>query len=120
MATFGSGKIIMDRTFPCLTCQATIRLQRKDDNSGWNRYNLDGTPHVDPKKNRQRHQQQQQEQPTQPEQKDQQPTQQQQPTALQVQQHPNLAKEVSAIKAYLQAATVKLESLEKELVQQKQ
>ena len=52
MANFGSRQIL-DKTFKCLTCQADIKLQRKDDDSGWNRYNLDGTPHVDVKKKQQ-------------------------------------------------------------------
>jgi hypothetical protein len=40
----------LDKTFPCMTCGADIKLQRKDDDSGWNRFNLDGTVHVDAKK----------------------------------------------------------------------
>jgi hypothetical protein len=27
-----------------------IKLERKSDNSGWNKYNLDGTAHVDERK----------------------------------------------------------------------
>ena len=33
-----------------MTCQATIKLERKPDNSGWIRWNLDNTPHEHPKK----------------------------------------------------------------------
>ena len=40
----------LEKTFPCMTCQATIKLERKPDNSGWIRWNLDNTPHEHPKK----------------------------------------------------------------------
>jgi hypothetical protein len=43
----------MDKTFPCLTCKQEIRLERKQDNSGWNKYNLDNSPHVHEKKQQQ-------------------------------------------------------------------
>jgi hypothetical protein len=49
MTNFGS-KQIMSKIFKCLTCGEDIKLQRKDDDSGWNRYNIDGTPHSDQKK----------------------------------------------------------------------
>jgi hypothetical protein len=49
MANFGSNQIT-NKTFACMSCGQQIKLQRKDDDSGWNRYNLDGTPHVDQKK----------------------------------------------------------------------
>jgi hypothetical protein len=52
MANFGTHQIL-DKTFKCMSCGADIKLQRKDDDSGWNRYNLDGTPHVDVKKKKQ-------------------------------------------------------------------
>lgn len=50
----------MQKTFKCLTCQQDIKLERKPDNSGWNKFNLDGTPHIDQKKK----QQQQAQKPT--------------------------------------------------------
>jgi hypothetical protein len=28
-----------------MTCHAQIKLERKPDNSGWIRWNIDGTPH---------------------------------------------------------------------------
>jgi hypothetical protein len=31
------------KLFDCMTCGAQIKLSRKPDNSGWNRYELDGT-----------------------------------------------------------------------------
>lgn len=40
----------MDKVFKCLSCGADIRLERKQDNTGWNKYNLDGSAHVDEKK----------------------------------------------------------------------
>ena len=40
----------LEKTFPCMTCQATIKLERKPDNSGWIRWNLDNTPHEHAKK----------------------------------------------------------------------
>ena len=41
----------LQKTYQCLTCHQDIRLERKPDDSGWLRYNLDGTPHIDSKKN---------------------------------------------------------------------
>jgi len=35
----------LEKTFSCLTCRHEIKLQRKDDNSGWLKFNLNGTPH---------------------------------------------------------------------------
>jgi hypothetical protein len=45
----------LQKTYQCLTCKADIKLARKDDNSGWDKFNLDGTPHIHPsnKKNQQ-------------------------------------------------------------------
>ena len=40
----------MEKVFKCLSCGADIRLGRKQDNSGWNKFNLDGSEHVDEKK----------------------------------------------------------------------
>jgi hypothetical protein len=40
----------LDKIFPCLTCRKEIKLARNDTNTGWLRFNLDGTPHVDEKK----------------------------------------------------------------------
>lgn len=40
----------MEKVFKCLTCQKEIRLERKPDNTGWNKYNLDGSEHIDEKK----------------------------------------------------------------------
>jgi hypothetical protein len=42
----------LEKVFNCLTCGAQIRLERKADNSGWLKYNLDGSDHVDEKKNK--------------------------------------------------------------------
>jgi stress response protein SCP2 len=36
----------MQKVFKCLSCSSDIRLERKPDNSGWIKTNLDGTPHV--------------------------------------------------------------------------
>jgi hypothetical protein len=43
----------LDKTYPCLTCKQEIKLARKDDNSGWDKFNLDGSAHVHPRKNQQ-------------------------------------------------------------------
>ncbi|MDQ3726829.1 MAG: hypothetical protein M3307_01165 [Thermoproteota archaeon] len=51
----------LEKVFQCLTCKQDIKLARKDDNSGWIRYNLDGTLHIDKRKKKL---QQQQPQPT--------------------------------------------------------
>jgi hypothetical protein len=35
------------KVFDCMTCKKPIKLSRKADNSGWDRFELDGvTPHV--------------------------------------------------------------------------
>jgi hypothetical protein len=41
-----------------LTCKQEIRLARKDDNSGWDKFNIDGSPHIHPPKNKGQQQQQ--------------------------------------------------------------
>jgi hypothetical protein len=41
----------LEKIYPCLSCQQEIRLERKDGK--WLRWNLDGTPHVDQKKQQQ-------------------------------------------------------------------
>ena len=51
----------LEKVFQRLTCKQDIKLARKDDNSGWIRYNLDGTLHIDERKKKL---QQQQPQPT--------------------------------------------------------
>jgi hypothetical protein len=43
----------LDKTFSCLTCKQNIRLARRDDNSGWLKYNLDGTEHKHEKQQQQ-------------------------------------------------------------------
>ena len=39
-----------EKVFPCLSCGQSIKLARKDDNTGWIRYNLDGSIHKDERK----------------------------------------------------------------------
>lgn len=41
---------ISQKTFPCLSCRQEIRLERKAYNSGWNKFNLDGSAHIHEKK----------------------------------------------------------------------
>ena len=41
---------VSQKTFPCLTCKQEIRLQRNDTDSGWLKFNLDGSAHVHEKK----------------------------------------------------------------------
>jgi hypothetical protein len=48
----------LEKVFNCLTCGQEIKLERKPDNSGWYRWNLDGTKHVDFRKSKQQPQQQ--------------------------------------------------------------
>jgi ribosomal protein L35 len=50
---------VLSKEYNCLTCSAPIKLQRKNDNSGWIKYNLDGTKHIDVKKSTKQQQQQQ-------------------------------------------------------------
>ena len=33
-----------------MSCGQQIKLERKPDNTGWNKYNLDGTPYIDERK----------------------------------------------------------------------
>jgi len=33
---------VLEKLFPCKACNNNIRLQRKDDDSGWIRYEADG------------------------------------------------------------------------------
>ena len=40
----------LEKIYACLSCGAEIKLERKPDNSGWIKYNLDGTKHMDTKK----------------------------------------------------------------------
>jgi hypothetical protein len=47
----------MQKVFKCLSCQKDIRLERKLDNTGWIKYNLDGSKHADVKKSKQQLQQ---------------------------------------------------------------
>jgi hypothetical protein len=42
---------VLDKTFECLTCKAPVKLERKSDNSGWIKWNPDGSVHEHPKKN---------------------------------------------------------------------
>jgi hypothetical protein len=85
------------KTFECLTCKAPIKLERKHDNSGWNQYNLHGTPHIEQKKKRHF-------------------TQQEPPPAYQ-QQHQitDLSKEIAAIKAQLLVLVSRLDRVEQEM-----
>jgi hypothetical protein len=38
----------LEKVYPCLTCGQEIKLERKDNR--WLRWNLDGSAHIDPKK----------------------------------------------------------------------
>lgn len=40
----------LEKIYNCMSCGAEIRLERKPDNSGWLRWNLDGSEHIDAKK----------------------------------------------------------------------
>lgn len=35
----------LEKQFNCFDCKNQIKLKRKDDDSGWLRFNLDGTEH---------------------------------------------------------------------------
>ena len=48
----------LEKVFQCLTCKQDIKLEGKPDNSGWIRYNLDGSIHKDERKRPQQPQQQ--------------------------------------------------------------
>jgi hypothetical protein len=36
----------LQKTYQCLTCKADIKLAGNGDNSGWDKFNFDGTPHI--------------------------------------------------------------------------
>jgi hypothetical protein len=42
---------VLAKEYECLTCKAPVKLERKADNSGWIKWNPDGTEHIHPKKN---------------------------------------------------------------------
>jgi hypothetical protein len=48
----------MEKLFSCMSCGEKIKLERKPDDSGWLKWNLDGTKHIDSKKSKQEQQQQ--------------------------------------------------------------
>jgi hypothetical protein len=53
----GENKLAaLQKTFECLTCKAPIKLERDRVNNKWIRYNLDGTIHVDQRKQQQKQQ----------------------------------------------------------------
>ena len=41
---------VLEKVYTCLSCGQEIKLERKPDHSGWNKWNLDGTKHVDERK----------------------------------------------------------------------
>ena len=49
---------VMEKIFPCLTCKQDIKLERKPDNSGWLKFNLDGSEHKHENKKQQYQQEQ--------------------------------------------------------------
>jgi uncharacterized coiled-coil DUF342 family protein len=49
----------LEKVYKYLSCGQQIKLERKADNSGWLKYNLDGSDHVDEKKNKKSQTQQQ-------------------------------------------------------------
>lgn len=62
LAEAGGVKSLMamlDKTYECLNpdCKAKIKLEKRPD-GGWNKFNLDNTPHVHPKGGSQQQQQQ--------------------------------------------------------------
>jgi hypothetical protein len=50
---------MLEKTYDCLQCKAPIKLEKRAE-GGWNKFNLDGTAHVHPPKNKGQQQQQQQ------------------------------------------------------------
>jgi hypothetical protein len=42
----------LEKVYTCLSCGQEIKLERKPDTSGWCKWNLNGTKHVDEKKNK--------------------------------------------------------------------
>jgi hypothetical protein len=52
----------LEKSFSCFTCKQQIKLQRKDDDSGWLKYNLDGTEHKHSKAKSNQHQKQKKQQ----------------------------------------------------------
>jgi hypothetical protein len=47
----GRGRLLdmaaLERIYNCMSCRQQIKLERKQDGSGWLKWNLDGTKHVD-------------------------------------------------------------------------
>jgi hypothetical protein len=43
------------KPYECFTCKKEIRLQRNPDNSGWLKFNPDGTEHIHIRKQQQRY-----------------------------------------------------------------
>ena len=96
----------LEKVFQCLTCKQDIKLARKDDNSGWIRYNLDGTLHIDERKKKL---QQQQPQPT-------------TTTAVTVDNGPQiaeLAKQVSELRETVNVLISQIQSLRSEVKSKK-
>lgn len=96
----------LEKVFQCLTCKQDINLARKDDNSGWIRYNLDGTLHIDERKKKL---QQQQPQPT-------------TTTAVTVDNGPQiaeLAKQVSELRETVNVLISQIQSLRSEVKSKK-
>jgi hypothetical protein len=41
---------VLAKEYECLTCKAPVKLERKPDNSGWIKWNPDGSVHEHPPK----------------------------------------------------------------------
>jgi hypothetical protein len=82
---------------PCFSCGQQVKLERKPDNSGWLLWNLDGTKHVDFKK--------------------QQP-QQQQGSSLTYQKLEELQKEISELKGQIENLVVGISNMRLEFTRE--
>ena len=92
----------LQKPFTCFGCKQEIKLQRKDDDSGWIRFEADGhTIHNCERKNKKAQEQELQ--------------QQQQPSPGGPSNSTEISKEVVAIKAQLLVLVGRLDRLEQEL-----
>ena len=62
MAAAAAQLLQKKKTYDCLVCKAPIKLARKDDGTGWDKFNLDGSPHLHPNRKNQQPQPQPQQQ----------------------------------------------------------
>jgi hypothetical protein len=101
----------LEKTFECFTCKQPVKLERKPDNSGWLKTNLDGTPHIDQKKKQQQQQGQKALQSSVSSSKE----EHIEPTTTTTTTTTTTRKQLAELKADLQMMIMKVEAIEKEI-----